>query len=90
MVNIKKMKRTKTIKHNEFKEDFIKDFSTQWNVVRRLVNMRLTKYEKLYRNNNDFRKYVDRYMRNKDIALKTVLSLKQIRLVADMYESEEK
>ena len=84
------MKRTKTIKHNEFKEDFIKDFSTQWNVVRRLVNMRLTKYEKLYRNNNDFRKYVDRYMRNKDIALKTVLSLKQIRLVADMYESEEK
>ena len=52
--------------------------------------MGLKKYEELYRNNKDFKEYVERYMRNKDIALKTVLSMKQIQLVADMYESEGK
>lgn len=52
--------------------------------------MGVNRYEKLYRNNKDFREYVDRYMRNKDIALKKVLSIKQIQLVGDMYEGETK
>lgn len=53
--------------------------------------MELKKYEKLYRDNKDFREYVDRYMRNKeDAKLKDVLRNKQIQLVADQYESEGK
>lgn len=49
-----------------------------------------SKYEKLYRDNKDFREYVDRFMRNKDVSLKTVLSMKQVQMVADMYEGESK
>lgn len=45
----------------------------------------LNKYEELYRNNNEFKEYVDRYMRNKDMELKKVLAMKQIQLVGDMY-----
>lgn len=86
----KKIKRAKSIKPNEFDDEFIRDFSTEWNIVRRLVSMGLNRYEKLYRNNKDFREYVDRYMRNKDIALKKVLSMKQIQLVGDMYEGDAK
>lgn len=86
----KKIKRAKSIKQNEFDDEFIRDFSTEWNIVRRLVSMGLSRYEKLYRNNKDFREYVDRYMRNKDIALKKVLSMKQIQLVGDMYEGDAK
>lgn len=86
----KKIKRAKTIKPNEFDDEFIRDFSTEWNIVRRLVSMGLSRYEKLYRDNKDFREYVDRYMRNKDIALKKVLSMKQIQLVGDMYEGDAK
>ena len=86
----KKIKRAKSIKPNEFDDEFIRDFSTEWNIVRRLVSMGLRRYEKLYRNNKDFREYVDRYMRNKDIALKKVLSMKQIQLVGDMYEGDAK
>lgn len=85
------IKRAKTIKPNEFNDKFIRDFSTRWNIVRRLVSMELKKYEKLYRDNKDFREYVDRYMRNKeDVKLKDVLRMKHIQLVADQYESEEK
>ena len=87
----KRIKRVKTIKPNEFNDKFIRDFSTKWNIVRRLVSMELKRYEKLYRDNKDFRDYVDRYMRNKeDVKLKDVLRMKQIQLVADQYESEEK
>jgi hypothetical protein len=86
----KRIKRAKAIKPNEFDDQFIRDFSTEWNIVRRLVSMGLNRYEKLYRNNKDFREYVDRYMRNKDIALKKVLSMKQIQLVGDMYEGDAK
>ena len=51
----------------------------------------MNRYEKLYRQNKDFREYVDRYMRNKeDVKLKDVLRMKQIQLVGDMYESEGK
>ena len=51
----------------------------------------INRYEKLYRQNKDFREYVDRYMRNKEGAkLKDVLKNKQIQLVGDMYESEGK
>ena len=87
----KRIKRAKSIKPNEFNDKFIRDFSTRWNIVRRLVSMELKKYEKLYRDNKDFREYVDRYMRNKeDAKLKDVLRMKHIQLVADQYESEEK
>ena len=89
-MSYKRIKRVKTIKPNEFDDQFIRDFSTEWNIVRRLVSMGLSRYEKLYRNNKDFREYVDRYMRNKDMKLKDVLRMKQIRLVGDMYESEGK
>ena len=85
----KRIKRTKSIKPNEFNDKFIRDFSTRWNIVRMLVSMELKKYEKLYRDNKDFREYVDRYMRNKeDVKLKDVLRMKQTQLVGDMYEKE--
>lgn len=87
----KRIKRVKTIKPNEFDDKFIRDFSTEWNIARKLVEIALNRYEKLYRNNKDFREYVDRYMRNKeDVKLKDVLRMKQIRFVGDMYESEGK
>ena len=86
----KRIKRAKAIKPNEFDDKFIRDFSTEWNIVRKLVEIALNRYEKLYRNNKDFREYVDRYIRNKDIALKKVLSMKQIQLVGDMYEGDLK
>jgi hypothetical protein len=41
--------------------------------------------EELYKTNKDFRKYVDRYMRNKDVTLEEVLSYAVTRLVAHMY-----
>lgn len=86
-----RIKRIKTINQNEFDDQFIKDFHRNWNVVRKLVEIALNRYEELYRNNKDFREYVDRYMRNKeDAKLKDVLRMKQIQLVGDMYESEGK
>lgn len=85
----KRIKRVKTIKPNEFDDQFIRDFSTKWNIARKLVEIALNRYEKLYRNNKDFREYVDRYMRNKEgVKLKDVLTNKQIQLVGDMYEGE--
>ena len=87
----KRIKRAKTIKPNEFDDKFIRDFSTKWNIARKLVEIALNRYEKLYQNNKDFREYVDRYMRNKEnVKLKDVLRMKQIQLVGDMYESEGK
>lgn len=41
--------------------------------------------EELYKTNKDFREYVDRYMRNKDVTLEEVLSYAVTRLVARMY-----
>ena len=83
-----RIKRIKTIKPNEFDDKFIRDFSTKWNIARKLVEIALNRYEELYLNNKDFKDYVDRYMRNKDIALKKVLTMKQIQLVGDMCEGE--
>ena len=86
-----RIKRIKAINPNEFDNQFIKDFHRDWNIARKLVEIALNRYEKLYRQNKDFREYVDRYMRNKeDVKLKDVLRMKQIRLVGDMYESEGK
>lgn len=90
MLSDARIKRIKTIKPNEFDDKFIRDFSTKWNIARKLVEIALNIYEKLYRNNKDFIEYVDRYMRNKDMKLKDVLRMKQIQLVGDMYESEGK
>lgn len=86
-----RIKRIKTIKSNEFDDKFIRDFSTKWNIARKLVEIALNRYEELYLNNKDFKDYVDRYMRNKeDVKLKDVLKNKQIQSVGDMYESEGK
>jgi hypothetical protein len=41
--------------------------------------------EELYKTNKDFREYVDRYMRNKDVTLEEVLSYAVTWLVAQMY-----
>lgn len=85
-----KIKKIKSIKPQEFNEQFICDFYHDWEKVRRTVKKTMDRYEKLYRDNKDFREYVDRFMRNKDIPLKTVLSMKQVQIVADMYEGESK
>lgn len=45
--------------------------------------------KELYENNADFRGYVDRYIRNKDVSLEEVLSYKQTQLVAEMYKDSE-
>lgn len=90
MLSDTRIKRIKAINPNEFDDQFIRDFSTKWNIARKLVEIALNRYEKLYRQNKDFRDYVDRYMRNKDMKLKDVLRNKQIQLVADQYESDGK
>ena len=90
MLSDVRIKGIKAINPNEFDDQFIKDFHRDWNIARKLVEIALNRYEELYLNNKDFKDYVDRYMRNKDIALKKVLTMKQIQLVGDMYESEGK
>ena len=90
MPNVR-IKRIKVLHPNEYDDNFIKDFCTEWESTRKAVNMELKRYEELYRNNKDFKEYVDRYMRNKeDAKLKDVLKMKQIQLVGDMYKSEGK
>jgi hypothetical protein len=87
----KRIKRIKAIYPNEFDDNFINHFCTEWENTRKAVKMELGKYEKLYQENKDFKEYVDRYMRNKeDAKLKDVLRMKQIQLVGDMYKSEGK
>lgn len=44
--------------------------------------------EKLYKTNKDFRDYVDRYRRNKNVTLEEVLSYKQTQLVGEMYREQ--
>lgn len=44
--------------------------------------------EELYQTNKDFKRYVDSYMRNKDVTLEEVLSLKQTQLVGEMYREQ--
>ena len=91
MLSDARIKRIKAINPNEFDGQFISDFHRDWNITRKMVEIALNRYEKLYRQDKDFREYVDRYMRNKeDVKLKDVLRNKQIQLVGDMYESEGK
>ena len=91
MLSDARIKRIKAINPNEFDDQFISDFHRDWNIARKLVEIALNRYKELYRNNKDFREYVDRYMRNKeDAKLKDVLRNKQIQLVGDMYEGETK
>ena len=47
-------------------------------------------YEHIYKENKDFKNYVDNYMRNKNVELKEVLRLKHIQLVADVYKGDNK
>ena len=49
----------------------------------------MNKYEELYNTNKDFKEYVDNYMRNKDVTLEQVLSLKITQIVADTYERQK-
>ena len=49
----------------------------------------MNKYEELYNANKDFKDYVDNYMRNKDVTLEHVLSLKITQMVADTYERQK-
>ncbi len=44
--------------------------------------------KKLYQTNKDFKDYVDRYMRNKNVTLEEVLSYKQTQLVGEMYREQ--
>ena len=44
--------------------------------------------KKLYQTNKDFKEYVDRYMRNRDVTLEEVLSYKQTQLVGEMYKEQ--
>ena len=44
--------------------------------------------QKIYEKNADFKRYVDLYMKNKNMTLSQVLSLKIVHIVADMYEKE--
>ena len=50
--------------------------------------METGRYEHIYKENKDFKYYVDNYMRNKDATLKEVLSMKHIQIVGDVYEGE--
>lgn len=43
----------------------------------------------LYNSNENFRAYVDAYMRNKDVKLEDVLEEKIVREVGKMYEEEQ-
>lgn len=88
MLSDKKIKMLKTIKKNEFDEKFICDFFEKWNDARKVVQQKMDALESLYQTNKDFKAYVDRYMRNKDVTLRQVLSYKQTQLVAEMYEKE--
>ena len=58
-------------------------------IMRIIKAVKVNKYEELYKTNKDFREYVDRYMRNKDVTLEEVLSLRQTQLVAEMYLENE-
>ncbi len=46
--------------------------------------------KELYKNNKDFREYVDRYMRGKDVKLEDVLEEKLVREVGKMYTENNK
>lgn len=45
--------------------------------------------EEFYGSNKDFRDYVDRYRRNKDVTVEEVLSYKQTQLMAEQYREME-
>ena len=45
----------------------------------------LNKWKDLYASNEDFRDYVDRCMKNRDVTLEAVLSHKLTQIVGEMY-----
>lgn len=45
----------------------------------------LKQWKDLYVSNKDFRDYVDRCMKNRDVTLEEVLMYKQTQLVGEMY-----
>ena len=44
--------------------------------------------QEIYDKNENFKNYVDSYMKNKNMTLSQVLSLKIVHIVADMYVKE--
>ena len=88
MLSEPRITKIRQLKSYYIDEDFIRNFEYEWNAARKVVIDSMDRYEKLYQSNKDFKNYVDSYMKNKNMTLSQVLSLKIVHIVADMYEKE--
>lgn len=88
MLSEPRITKIRQLKSYYLDEDFIRNFEYEWNAARKVVIDSMDRYEKLYQSNKDFKNYVDSYMKNKNMTLLQVLSLKIVHIVADMYEKE--
>lgn len=88
MLSEPRITKIRQLKSYYLDEDFIRNFEYEWNAARKVVIESMDKYEKLYQNNSDFKRYVDLYMKNKNMTLSQILSLKIVHIVADTYEKE--
>ena len=88
MLSEPRITKIRQLKSYYLDEDFIRNFEYEWNAARKVVIDSMDRYEKLYQSNKDFKNYVDSYMKNKNMTLSQVLSLKIVHIVADMYEKE--
>lgn len=88
MLSEPRITKIRQLKSYYLDEDFIRNFEYEWNAARKVVIDNMDRYEKLYQSNKDFKNYVDSYMKNKNMTLSQVLSLKIVHIVADMYEKE--
>lgn len=86
MLSEPRVTRIKHLKGYYLDEDYIRNFEEEWNVARKMVINGMERYERLYSTNKDFKDYVDNYMKNKDVTLSQVLSLKITQMVAEAYE----
>lgn len=80
--------RIKQLKGNYLDEEYIQNFDKEWNESRRNVVVGMKRYERLYREHEGFKTYVDSYMKNKDVALSDVLCMRTTRMIAKIYEKE--
>lgn len=88
MLSEPRVTRIKQLKGYYLDENYIMNFCEEWNTARKMVINGMERYERLYNTNKDFKDYVDNYMRNKEVTLSQVLSLKITQMVADSYEKE--
>ena len=86
MLSEPRITRLKHLKGYYIDEDYIRNFEKEWDAARNMVINGMERYEKLYTTNKDFKDYVDNYMKNKNVTLSQVLSLKITQLIADDYE----